>query len=489
MTHDGRDPLDLSLAELSRGLAGGALTSSAVTAATLARLEATRHLNTFITVDAAGATAAAAESDARRARGEARSALDGIPLALKDSLITRGVRTTAASRMLADYVPPYEGAMAERLRAAGAVLIGKTNLDEFAMGSSSERSAFGPVRNPWAPERIPGGSSGGSAAAVAARQVFGALGTDTGGSIRQPAAMCGIYGLKPTYGRVSRHGVIAFASSLDQVGPFGRTARDVAMLLQAIAGFDPGDSTSADVPVPDYVAALDRGVAGMRVGVPREYFVEGMDPEVERAVRAGLSHLEAAGATLVPVDLPHTRYALATYYVICTAEASSNLARYDGVRYGARAQRKDLRQMYAATRAEGFGPEVRRRIILGTYVLSAGYYDAYYGRAQRVRTLIRRDFEAAFAHVDALATPTSPVTAFPLGARLEDPLSMYLADVFTLAVNLAGLPAMNVPAGFSADGLPIGLQLIAPWFEEGRLFAAGQALEARTALLERRPPL
>ena len=482
------EALELSLDALGAALERGDVGAEEVTAAALARIEATSRLNAFLAVDGAGALAAARAADARRAQGRRLGPLDGVPVALKDLLVTEGLTTTAASKMLAGWVPPYDGAMARRLKAAGAVIVGKTNLDEFAMGSSNEHSAMGPVRNPWDPERVPGGSSGGSAVAVAARQVFGALGTDTGGSIRQPAALTGVFGLKPTYGRVSRAGVIAFASSLDQVGPFGRTAKDVAHLLQVIAGFDPEDATSAEVPVPDYAAATGAGIAGLRIGIPAEYFGEGLAPEIEAAVRRGLAALEDAGATLVPITLPHTKYALSTYYVICTAEASSNLARYDGVRYGHRADEKELRRMYAASRFQGFGPEVRRRIILGTYVLSAGYFDAYYGRAQRVRTLIRRDFEAAFGQVDLIGTPTSPITAFRLGERTTDPLAMYLADVCTLAVNLAGLPAISAPAGFSGDGLPIGLQLIAPWFEEGRLLAAAQALETRTPDAGRGPP-
>lgn len=480
---------DLSLAEASDRLADRALSATELTEACLERLEATRDLGSFLHVDEAAARASARASDARRAAGDALSPLDGIPIALKDALVTSDMPTTAGSRMLEGWRSPYDGAMARRLRSAGAVIVGKTNLDEFAMGSSTERSAFFPCLNPWDRARVPGGSSGGSAAAVASGQVLGSLGTDTGGSIRQPASFCGVYGLKPTYGRVSRSGVVAFASSLDQVGPFGRSARDLALLMNAIAGFDEADSTSADVPVPDYTASLEGGIEGLRVGLPAEYFGPGIDPEVERVVREGVARLEAAGATVEGVSLPHTRLALSTYYVICTAEASSNLARYDGVRYGHRAAERELRRMYARSRFEGFGEEVRRRIILGTYVLSAGYREAYYGRAQRVRTLIRRDFEAAFEAVDVLVSPTAPTVAFSLGAKMDDPLAMYAADILTLAVNLAGIPGLSVPGGFSREGLPIGIQLMGPWLEEGRLLRVASALEASSDAHALRPAL
>ena len=480
--------LDASLSAVADQLAAREISSVELTRACLDRIDATRTLNTFITIDEDGAKKAASDADDRRTRGDALSRIDGVPIALKDLLITSGIRTTAGSKMLANYVPPYEGAMAERLRAQGAVMLGKTNCDEFAMGSSNEHSAFGPVRNPWDETRVSGGSSGGSAAAVAAGQAFASLGTDTGGSIRQPAALTSVVGLKPTYGRVSRFGVIAFASSLDQVGPFARTARDVAHIMQAIAGFDERDATSANVPVPDYQRGIDQGVEGLKVGVPAEYFAEGLDRDVERLVRHGIEALGTAGAQIVPISLPHTRYALSTYYVICTAEASSNLARYDGVRYGHRASsEKDLRRMYAASRAEGFGDEVKRRIVLGTYVLSSGYYDAYYAQAQKVRTLIRRDFETAFEKVDVIATPTSPSTAFRLGDKTTDPLAMYMADVCTLAVNLAGIPGLSTPAGLAPNGLPVGLQLLGPWFEEGRLLRVAHAFEQATGHGARRP--
>lgn len=477
--------LDLDLASVSALLAKKDLTSTELTRACLDRIEATRELNAFVHVDERGALAAAAAADARAQR---LGPLDGVPIALKDLFLTEGVPTTAGSKILQNYVPPYDGAMPERLKRAGAVLLGKTNLDEFAMGSSNEHSAFGPAKNPWDPSKVPGGSSGGSAIAVAAGLSFGALGTDTGGSIRQPASMCGIFGLKPTYGRVSRFGTIAFASSLDQVGPFGRSALDLAHQLQAIAGFDARDSTSANEPVPDYSAELEAGIRGQKVGIPAEYFIEGMDPEVEAAIKRGLDVLKDAGAELVPIELPHTKYALSTYYVIATAEASSNLARYDGVRYGPRAPERELARMYAASRHQGFGDEVKRRIVLGTYVLSAGYYEAYYGKAQKVRTLIRRDFEDAFARVDLIATPVSPFAAFSLGERTVDPLAMYLADIFTLSVSLAGLPGISVPAGHTRASLPIGLQMIAPWFCEPRLLRAATTFERATDHSKRRPP-
>jgi aspartyl-tRNA(Asn)/glutamyl-tRNA(Gln) amidotransferase subunit A len=450
-------------------------------------------LGSFLRVDAAGARAAADAVDARIAAGQDAGALAGVPVALKDIFCTKGVETTAGSKILAGFVPPYDSTAGARLRAAGAINLGKLNMDEFAMGSSNENSAFKPVRNPWALDRVPGGSSGGSAAAVAASLCAGTLGTDTGGSIRQPAAMCGVAGIKPTYGRVSRHGVIAFASSLDHPGPFGRTVGDVAALLQVIAGHDPMDATSIPAPPGRYLQAVAAGAAagglsGLRVGVPAEYFQAGMDAEIEAAVRAAIETLARAGARLVPVSLPHTRYAVSVYYLVCTAEASSNLARYDGVKYGHRArQAATLDELYSGTRGEGFGAEPKRRIILGTYVLRAGYYEAYYGKALRVRRKIAEDFARAFTECDVLATPTSPVPAFKLGERMEDPLQMYLADIYTVAPALAGVPAMSQSCGFTKAGLPIGLQLIGPALGEETVFRVGGAYEAATDWHSRLP--
>ncbi len=468
--------------DAARALAAGDTTSEQLAAGCLDRIEArNERLNAFVRIDVDGALAAARASDRRRAAGATLGPVDGVPIGLKDIFLTRGLQTTCCSRILSGYVPPYEGAAVARLRAGGAVILGKLNMDEFAMGSSGEHSVDGPCRNPWDEERTPGGSSGGSAAAVAAQLCLGALGTDTGGSIRQPASFCGVAGLKPTYGRVSRYGVIAFASSLDQVGPLGRTVKDCAQLLQVIAGHDPRDSTSVDEPVPDYLAACDRPAKGLRIGVPAEYFGEGADPEVLSLVRTAIERLGAQGCDVLEVSLPHTDLAVATYYILATAEASSNLARYDGVRYGRRAEGpKDLRDLYERSRAEGFGPEVRRRIMLGAYVLSAGYYDAYYLRASKVRSLIRQDFLKAFEQVDLIACPTSPIPAFKLGERTGDPLSMYLADVYTIPCNLAGLPGLSVPCGATEAGLPVGLQLLGrPWGETD-LLTAGAAVEAAT---------
>ncbi len=451
---------------------------------------ATRSLNAFTTIarDRALAQAALIDRDPDRWRD---APLAGVPIAIKDNICTAGLRTTAASHMLASYVPPYDATVVARLEAAGAVIIGKTNCDEFAMGSSNENSAFGPVRNPWDLERVPGGTSGGSAAAVAAGVVPIALGSDTGGSIRQPSALCGVVGLKPTYGRVSRYGLIAHASSLDQIGPIARRVGDAARTLTVIAGSDPADATTATDPVPDFAAALTGEARRARIGVPRRLLDQGVDPEVAHAFFGALAVLEARGATLVDVELPHARYAIATYYLVATAEASSNLARYDGVRYGFRAAAGSLQAMYTHTRARGFGPEVKRRIMLGTYALSAGYYDAYYLKAQQVRTLILRDYEAAFdapAAVDAVAMPTSPVPAFRIGERVADPLQMYLADVFTVSANLAGLPAISVPCGFTAAKLPVGLQLMGRRFDESTLLRLGDAYERDTAWWTHQPP-
>jgi len=477
--------LGLSIGELSGRLSRRQVSAEEVARQALERVAATDgRVGAFLRVTPERALEEARDSDRRRARGEVRSPLDGVPLALKDILLTEGVETTAGSRILAGFLPPYDAAVVERLRAAGAVSLGKLNMDEFAMGSSTENSAFGPCRNPYDLSRTPGGSSGGSAAAVAARQVFGTLGTDTGGSIRQPAGLCGVVGLKPTYGRVSRYGVIAFASSLDQVGPLGKTVRDVALLLQAIAGHDPRDMTSSERPVPDYLAEIESGAKGLRIGVPREWLAGGAEPGVERKVRDALATYERLGARLVEVELPHSKYGIAAYYLVAPAEASSNLARYDGVRYGLRAEAKGLKDMYGESRDAGFGTEPKRRIMLGTYALSAGYYDAYYLRAQKVRTLVRGDFDRAFEKCDVVAGPVSPTVAFALGEKVADPLQMYLADVYTIGCNLAALPGLSVPAGMHEEArLPVGLQLIGRPFDEATLLRVARALERETGPL------
>jgi aspartyl-tRNA(Asn)/glutamyl-tRNA(Gln) amidotransferase subunit A len=474
---------DLTIAEAQAGLRAKQFSAVDLTMAFLHGIEALNpRLNAYLTVSHSKALAQAQAADAAIARGDARP-LTGIPLAIKDLFCTEGVRTTAASRILEPFVPPYESTVTANLLADGAVFLGKTNLDEFAMGSSNMTSAFGPVENPWKRLQdqdavlVPGGSSGGSAAAVAARIAMGATGTDTGGSIRQPASFCGLVGVKPSYGRCSRWGVVAFASSLDHPGPFARTVRDGAILLRSMASHDPKDSTSADRAVPDYEAACARGVKGLRIGVPREYRVDGMPAEIEALWQQGIAWLRDAGAEIVDVSLPHTKYGLATYYIVAPAEASSNLARYDGVRFGARRDGAELSDMYGNTRAAGFGAEVRRRILIGTYVLSAGYYDAYYLRAQKVRSLILRDFDDAFAQVDALLTPTTPSAAFAQGEKMDDPVQMYLNDLFTVGANLAGVPAISVPAGLDANGLPLGLQVIGKNFDEETVFAVSAALE------------
>jgi aspartyl-tRNA(Asn)/glutamyl-tRNA(Gln) amidotransferase subunit A len=483
--------LALSLREASEKLEARAVSSRELVDACLARIEATDgRIGAFLKVVPERARARAAESDARAARGARHSAIDGVPIALKDIFLTRGIETTAASRILEGFVPPYDAAVVERLEAAGAVVIGKLNMDEFAMGSSNENSAFKLCHNPWDLSRTPGGSSGGSAAALSARQVYGTLGTDTGGSIREPAAFCGVVGLKPTYGRVSRYGVIAFASSLDQVGPLGREVRDVAALLRVIAGHDPRDMTSSTRPVDDYLARLEEGARGLRIGVPREWLdAGGVEAGVLASVRAALARYERMGATLVPVSLPHSRYGIAAYYLIAPAEASSNLARYDGVRFGLRAaDARSLGDMYTETRRRGIGPEPKRRIMLGTYALSAGYYDAYYLRAQKVRTLIRRDFDEAFRACDVIAGPVAPTVAFPLGERVEDPLQMYLADIFTITCNLAALPGLSLPSGLHAgNGMPVGLQLVGRPFDEATLLRAARALEREVGPLPAPP--
>ena len=479
---------DLTIRELHDKLRRGDLTSTELTQALFDRIEDTDgKVGAYLTVCRDRGMAEARAADARLANGDASSKLLGIPFALKDVLLTDGVPTTCASRILQGFTPPFDATAVRRLKEAGAVLLGKTNMDEFAMGSSTENSGFSVTRNPWNPDRVPGGSSGGSAAAVAAGQCVAALGTDTGGSIRQPAAFCGVVGLKPTYGRVSRFGVVAYASSLDQVGPITRDVSDCALALQAIAGHDPADSTSVDAPVPDYAAELSRGAAGLRVGVPREYFAAGMQPEVEQAVRQGVREIEKAGAEAVEVSLPRTGYAVAAYYVIATAEASSNLARYDGMRYGPRAQAEDLTSTYTKSRSQGFGPEVKRRIMLGAYVLSAGYYDAYYLKAQKARTLVRQDFEAVLRQCDAIVAPTTPPTAFRIREMTEDPLRMYLSDIFTIPANLAGLPALSLPCGFDQAGLPIGLQVIGRPFDESTVLRLGHAFQQATDWHRRRP--
>ncbi|HDH02295.1 MAG TPA: Asp-tRNA(Asn)/Glu-tRNA(Gln) amidotransferase subunit GatA [Nitrospirae bacterium] len=411
---------------------------------------------------------------------EKRGLLSGIPLAIKDNLCIKGIETTCASKILKGFIPPYESSVTERLLQNGYILLGKTNLDEFAMGSSTENSGYFVTHNPWDLDRVPGGSSGGSAAAVAADECLGALGSDTGGSIRQPAAFCGVVGFKPTYGRVSRYGLVAFASSLDQIGPITKNVKDSALLLNVISGHDPRDSTSVPVEVPDFTAGLGREIRGLKVGVPKEYFIEGLDPEVEQGIKTAIGVLERLGAEIVEVSLPHTGYAVAAYYILATSEASSNLARFDGVKYGFRADGKDLIDMYMETRAQGFGPEVKRRIMLGTYALSAGYYDAYYKKAQQVRTLIKTDFEEAFKEVDVIVTPTSPTAAFKIGDKVSDPLQMYLSDNFTISINLAGVPALSSPCGYTSEGLPVGLQVISKHFDEETVLRVSYAYEQST---------
>lgn len=477
------DPTALPLVHQARAVKDGELSALALTEAHLTRIAAHDDaVHAFLRVDADGARAAARAVDEARARGEALGRLAGVPIAIKDQIVTRGLETTAGSKILAGWVPPYDATVVTRLRAAGAVIIGKTNQDEFAMGSSNENSAFGPCKNPWDLSRVPGGSSGGSAAAVAARFAAAALGTDTGGSIRQPASLCGLVGVKPTYGRVSRYGAIAYASSLDQIGPLARTVADAALVLQVIAGADERDQTSLPMPAPDLLALQPHvDLGGLRIGVPDEYLGDGVDADVRTRIQEALGKLETEGATLVPISLPHTRYAVATYYLIATAEASSNLARFDGLRYGHRAQGyTDIADLYARSRDEGFGAEVKRRIMLGTFALSSGYYDAYYLQAQKVRTLIRRDFDEAFDEVDVIAGPASPVTAFALGERTADPLQMYLADIFTIPASLAGLPGLSLPVGLDARGLPVGLQLLGPPLNELRLLQIAYALEQMT---------
>jgi aspartyl-tRNA(Asn)/glutamyl-tRNA(Gln) amidotransferase subunit A len=478
---------DLSLSEASDLLRRREVSALELAEATLARIDAIDpQVRAFLTVSADGALEMAREADKRRAAGDDHPLL-GVPVAIKDVICTYGIPTTAGSRILENFVPPYDAHVVERLKAVGAVILGKTNTDEFAMGSSTENSAYFTTHNPWDLSRVPGGSSGGSAAAVAAGLAFGALGSDTGGSIRQPAALCGVAGMKPTYGRVSRYGLIAFASSLDQIGPFGRSVRDLALMLQTIAGHDPRDSTSLDAPVPDYLATLDDGLDGIRIGVPDEYFIKGMQQAVEHAVRQAIEMMGGLGAAAQRVSLPHTDFGLPTYYLIAPAEASANLARYDGIRYGySYPDAADLSDLYFRTRADGFGPEVKRRIMVGTYALSAGYYDAYYLRAQKMRTLIKQDFDEALKRFDVIVCPTTPTTAFKIGEKSNNPLEMYLEDIFTLPLNLAGLPGAVVPCGY-ADGLPVGLQIIGRALDEATVLRVAHAYEQATTWHLKRP--
>jgi aspartyl-tRNA(Asn)/glutamyl-tRNA(Gln) amidotransferase subunit A len=469
--------IKLNIAEAQAKLRKRDISARELTRACLDRIAAVEpKLNAFITVTEAEALGQADAADAMLAKADAPP-LCGIPLGIKDIYATKGVKTTCASKILANFVPPFDATVIAKLRAEGAVFVGKANMDEFAMGSSTENSAFGPTRNPHDLERVAGGSSGGSAAAVAAFECLGSLGTDTGGSIREPASFCGVVGIKPTYSRVSRYGVVAYASSLDQVGPFSRTVRDTAIMLRSLAGLDANDSTCSARAVPDYERALTGDVKGMRIGVPKEYFVEGMAPEVEQSVREALANLQKAGARTVDISLPHTPYAVAAYYLVATAEASANLSRYDGIRFGLRVPADNNIELYETSRAQGFGAEVKRRIMLGTFALSAGYYDAYYLKGQKVRTLIRRDFEEAFETCDVVMAPVAPTTAFKLGEKTDDPLTMYLSDIFTISVNLAGLPGMSIPCGYDGAGLPIGLQIIGAPFSEETIFRVGDAYE------------
>lgn len=479
---------NLTIHELHERLKKGEITSVEVTEAFLKRIEAVdEKIKAYITITGEEAIQQAKEADKRFSSGRDITPLTGIPLAIKDIFCTKGIPTTCASRILKDFVPPYDATVIKKLKGAGAVILGKANMDEFAMGSSTENSAFFITRNPWDMERVPGGSSGGSAAAVAGGLCVASIGTDTGGSIRQPASLCGVVGLKPTYGRVSRYGMIAFASSLDQGGPIVKDVTDCAIMMNVISGHDHLDSTSLDADVPDYTKALTGDVKGLRVGIPKEYFIEGMDGEVDRAVRTAIDILKDLGVEVVDVSLSHTEYAIAVYYLVATAEASSNLARYDGVKYGGRVKAGDLMEMYCKTRDVGFGPEVKRRIMLGTYSLSAGYYEAYYRKASQVRTLIKRDFEEAFKSCDVILTPTSPTPAFKIGEKVADPLTMYLSDIFTISCNLAGIPGLSLPCGFTKDGLPIGLQILGRWLDEETILKVAYAYEQATDWHKRRP--
>ncbi|MFL1674942.1 Asp-tRNA(Asn)/Glu-tRNA(Gln) amidotransferase subunit GatA [Paenibacillus dendritiformis] len=482
--------LDMTISQARQDLADRKISAAELAEASFARIAQTDgRVQAFLTLNEEGAKAQAKRIDERRAAGETLHPLAGIPAGLKDNIVSEGMRTTCASRFLENYEPVYDGTVARKLKEADVVTVGKLNMDEFAMGGSNENSAYQVTRNPWDLERVPGGSSGGSAAAVAAGQVSFALGSDTGGSIRQPASYCGIVGLKPTYGLVSRFGLVAFASSLDQIGPLTNNVEDAAHVLQAIAGYDPMDSTSARVDIPDYAAALSGEVRGLRIGVPSEYIGQGVDPKVKEAVLAALKVYEQLGATWEEVSMPHTDYAVATYYLLASSEASSNLARFDGVRYGVRAEQPgNLLELYLQSRSQGFGPEVKRRIMLGTYALSSGYYDAYYLKAQKVRTLIQRDFEQAFQKYDILLGPTAPTTAFRLGEQIDDPLQMYLNDILTIPVSLAGVPAISIPCGL-ADGMPVGLQLIGRAFDEATVLRAAHAFEQNTDHHKLRPQL
>lgn len=480
---------ELTIHEALAGMRAGTFSAVELTQALLARIDAVDpQVKAYLTVTGEQALAQAQAADERRARGE-EAPLLGVPLAIKDVLATEGVQTTCGSKILQGFKPPYTATAVKRLEAAGAVILGKVNCDEFAMGSSNENSGYFVTHNPWQLDRVPGGSSGGSAAAVAAGEALGALGTDTGGSVRLPASFCGIVGLKPSYGRISRYGLVAYGSSLDQIGPLTRDVRDTALLLQVMAGHDPLDSTSLPAPVPDYSAALTGDVTGLRIGLPKEYFIAGIQPEVENAVRGAVAQLERMGATIVPVSLPNTDKALPVYYLVATAEASANLSRYDGVRFGHSAQADSMFDNFRQTRGQGFGAEVKRRIMLGTYALSTGYYDAYYLKAQQVRTLIKQDFEKAFAEVDLIACPVSPSTAFRIGEKTDDPLEMYLTDVFTISLNVAGICGISVPCGFDHQGLPIGLQLVGPHLGEETVLRAAYAYEQSTTWHQQRAEL
>ena len=479
---------NLGVEEARSAMDKGEASPVELTKAVLGRIEAVETVvGSYVTVAGERALKQAEEAESKL-KGN-KHALLGIPIAIKDNICTEDVKTTCSSKILEKFVPPYESTVTRKMNGHGYILTGKTNLDEFAMGSSTENSAFGRTKNPWDFERIPGGSSGGSAAAVAADECIAALGSDTGGSIRQPAAFCGVVGFKPTYGRVSRYGLVAFASSLDQIGPITKNVKDSAILMNIISGHDIYDSTSADVPAPDFTSSIGHDIKGMKIGVPREYFIDGVDSEVDESVKEAVKQLESLGAVPVEISLPHTEYAVATYYILATSEASSNLARYDGVRYGLRVEGDDLIDMYMNTRKEGFGAEVKRRIILGTYALSSGYYDAYYKKAQQVRTLIVQDFEKAFSEVDLIVTPTTPTPAFKAGEKTTDPLQMYLTDIFTISVNLAGVPGISVPCGFTSDSLPVGLQIIGKHFDEASVFKAAYAYEQATEWHRRKPGL